>query len=230
MSFVKVRAARAALERAVAVARRRSIVDAVNYYTDRWGKEMGLRDSRNESSQNLNDAIEQQYWKNLANTDQTAQGVGNMIILAEMWRADRLKKKALKNDLAVGAAAARMSYLGQALNDPEKYPPQIAELGYLAIVQDVKRNKSAGKLVTARDHIEYSDGSGRIQFSCSALTGASAGSNIHISYKEQGKHKSLVLNTMSKRKTAGHHDKGTELAGSQAVLGNIYLACPKLTE
>lgn len=100
ISFVKVREQRADLELAVSLARRRSVVEAINYYSDRWGKEMGLSDSRNQSSQNLNDAIEDQSWKNLGNPNQTAQGIGNMIMFAEMLRANHLKKKALKNSLA----------------------------------------------------------------------------------------------------------------------------------
>jgi hypothetical protein len=142
-----------------------------------------------------------------------------MIMFGEMLRANHLRKKAMKNSLAGEAASARLKYLGQALNDPVKYPPANSELGYLAIVHDVLRNKSAGNLLTARDHIEYSDSSAKIQFSCSEVTGASAGSNVHISYKNEGKHSSLVVRPTTK-------DKGA----ARMILGDIYTACPKLTQ
>lgn len=98
VSFIKVRADRAALEKSVTTLRehvdeqekkladsnpakesgpqlffqpatlsprRHSIVEAINFYTDRWGKEMGMRDSRDQTSQNLNDAFTQQTLSNL---------------------------------------------------------------------------------------------------------------------------------------------------------------------
>lgn len=135
VSFEKLHAERLEAEKRVAelrkdvrryqteMERRRSIVEAANYYADRWGKELGLRDSRNDTSKNINDSIEDQYWRNLANPSQTAQGIGNMILLAEMWKANREKKKGEKNDLAAAAASVRMNYLAKAITDPVKYPP-----------------------------------------------------------------------------------------------------------
>src|ERR1017187_4185857 len=82
------------------------------------------------------------------------------------------EKESAEEQSCTEAASERMKYLGLALNDPMKYPPANSELRYLAIVHDVLRNKSEGKLLTARDHIEYSDASSRMQFSCSEVTGA----------------------------------------------------------
>lgn len=201
------------------LARRRSIVDAVNYYADRWGKEMGLRDSRNGRSKNLNDAVDEQYWKNLGNPNQTAQAIGNLVMLGEIWRADALTEKALKNDIAVEAASAQMHYLGAALKDPEKYPPTRPELGYLAIVQDVKTNKNLGSLLTAPGRIEFRDRSGTLQISCAGLRRVTGSAKLHLSYKNQSKHGSLSISPTSSDKNV-----------SRMILGDIYLACPSLTK
>jgi hypothetical protein len=203
--------------------RRHSIVEAVNYYTDRWGKEMGMRDSRNDSSESLSNTLSTQAIQNAANTDTTSQAATEVAMGVEFLVYRHLKAKAHRNELAGTAASIRMQYLGKALEDPLKYPPDSADIGYLAIVQDVRRNKASGKLTTAPDRIEYSDPSISVHLSCSSLLGASGAKQLHLVYAEQQsgaprpQKKSLVIKAVSK-------------SDGEMLLANVYLACPKLTE
>lgn len=199
--------------------RRHSIVEAINYYSDRWGKELGLRDSRYESVQNLDDTLTTQGLQNMGNPDPYSQATMEAVMGIEWLAQRRLKAKLHRNQLAVAAASGRMEYLGKALEDPLKHAPDNLDSGYLAIVQDVKRNKDRGKLLTAPDRIEYSDRSGVVKISCSSLRGASGGKELHLVYQESATQPKQHLDVQAIQKS----DRET-------LLGNVYLACPELTQ
>lgn len=120
-----------------------------------------------------------------------------------------------------------MEYLGKALEDPLKYPPDKADADYLTIVRKVERNKVSGELTTSPDHVGYKDPSSSIQISCSSLRGVSpskskSGLQLHIKYWNRGsgiakpQARTLVVRDLQ--------DDGGGL------LGNVYLACPQLTQ
>ena len=203
--------------------RRQSVVEGINYYSDRWGKETGMRDNRNEERENLNNTMSDEAIQNTGNTDTTSQAATEAVMGIQLLWSWHLKRKAHRNDVAAVAASARMQYLGKALEDPLNYAPDAPDLPYLAIVKDVKRKKNEGKLLTAPDRIEYSDSSGKVNITCATLLGASGSNKLHLKYAEQwpGKRKprrkSLVVQAMQK-------------SDRKTLLGEVYLACPKLTQ
>jgi hypothetical protein len=91
-------------------------------------------------------------------------------------------------------------------------------LGYLASVHSVKRNGAAGKLLTAPDRIEYSDSSGRFQIPCSSAHSASGQDDLRLAYDD----------ATQKRKTLAI--QAAQRIDRQMLLGDVYLACPKLMQ
>jgi hypothetical protein len=248
VSFEKVRSDRALLERNVSdlrkqvtekqlelsrvransaqieATRRHSIVEAINYYTDRWGKEIGMRDSRNEASENLNNVISEQGIANMANTNTAAQAGTEIAMAIEGIMAARLKAKAYRNELAGEAASLRMQYLGKALEDPLKYPPDTADADYLTILKTVRHKKNEGKLITAPNRLEYSDREKAVSMSCATLRHASGKKQLRLTYLSEAKAGKRKPRQQSLVVKAVHKNERTML------LADVYLACPRLTK
>ena len=210
--------------RELETARRGSIVEAANYYADQWGKELGMQQNRDKSSGSLDDAVSAQGIQNLGNTDTAAQTPNNLAMGIEILRSNHLKTKARKNELAAHSAEMQIDYLGKAMEEPLKYPPANDSKGYAAIARAVMRDKSEGKLITAPDSIEYQDPAGvKEHISCSSLTSASEGSHVHLQYTVDlaGDHK-LQRKSLDARSVPE--------SDQDLIMGNVYLACPKLTQ
>jgi hypothetical protein len=229
ISFADVRAQRAATVKKVeamkdqveqirlALNRRRLIVQAVNYYADRWGNEIGLLEQRNQKVQNAEDAQESLVYKNAGDIGNTNAQAANGYAMIGVWLYERHQKaKAHRNDLAASVAKDRMDYLRKALEDPTKYPPEDDKGDYLAIVRNVKRGKTTGSLSVSPTGIQYSDSDLSVRMSCSEVLGASGGSGLSIKYATGNSRKSLSLQPVKK--------------AEGPLIGSLYVACPKLTQ
>jgi hypothetical protein len=203
---------------------RQRIVKAIDVYAGRYGTELGLRDSRNQESQQVSDAAQEQYLqnylKNYGNTSGEAATLGAYGV--EWLVAHQLKVKAHRHQLAVQAASLRMQYLGDLLQDPASPLRTSLQPDYLTMQRDVFRKKSHGEFVTAPGWIEYSDSSGALRLSCSDVKKAKGEKHLTVDYvsKTLGKKKkirSFVLTAAKKSERA-------------YLLGDVYLACPQFTE
>jgi hypothetical protein len=208
----------------IAAEERQRIVKAIDVYAGRYGTELGLRDSRNQESQQVSDAAQEQYvqnyLENYGNTTGQAATLG--VYGIELLVAHRLKVKAHRHQLAVQAASLRMQYLGDLLQDPASPLRTSLQPDYLTMERDVRRKKSHGDFLTAPGRIEYSDSSGVLRLSCSDVKRAKGEKHLTVEYvlKTVGKKKkirSLVLTAARKSERA-------------YLLGDVYLACPALTE
>lgn len=230
ISFEKVHNERVALERNVSdlrtqvsqtqkeVARRKAIVAAVNYYADRWGRELGMSENLTQSAAGLDMAVSKQAMENAGNNNTAAQ-LGNEVVLGIEWLHLRhMRAKAHLSGFVAAVASRHMEYFKKALNDPLKYGPDNEELGYLAIVHDVKRKGTVGKLLTAPDRIEYSDSSGKVQIPCSSLHSASGENELHLAFDDAAQ----------KRKTLDV--QAAQRIDRQMILGDVYLACQQLMQ
>jgi hypothetical protein len=229
ISFADVRTQRAAAVKKVeamkdqleqirlALSRRRLIVEAVNYYSDRWGREIGLLEQRDQNVRNAEDTQQSLVLQNAGNIGNTNAEAANGYAMLGTWIYKKYQeKKAHRNDLAAGVAKDRMDYLRKALEDPTKYPPEDEKGDYLAIVRSVKRGKAMGSLSLSPTGIQYSDSGLSVRMSCSEVLGASGGSTLTIRYATANSRKSLSLQPIKK--------------AEGPLIGGLYVACPKLTQ
>ena len=230
ISFEKVHNEKLAVERSVSdlrrqvsqsqkeVARRKAIVAAVNYYANRWGTELGISENLTQSAAVLDMNVSKQAMENAGNNNTVAQ-LGNEVLMGFEWFDLRRKRAQAHLSGFVAAVASRhMEYLKKALDAPLQYGPDNEELGYLAIVHDVKRKGNVGKLLTAPGRIEYSDPSGKIQIPCSSVHGASGQDELHLTFDDAAQ----------KRKTLAV--QAAQRIDRQMLLGDVYLACQQLMQ
>ena len=209
----------------IATEERQRIVKAIDAYAGLYGTELGLRDSRNQESRQVSDAAQEQYvqnyLQNYGNTTGQAATIGAYGI--EMLIAHRLKVKAHRHQLAFQAASLRMQYLGDLLEDPASPLRTSLQPDYLTMQRDVRRKKSHGEFVTAPGWIQYSDSSGALRLPCSDVKKAKGEKHLTVDYvsktagKKKQKIRSFVLTATTKS------ERGY-------LLGDVYLACPALTE
>jgi hypothetical protein len=204
-----------ALHPEAVLAERRLIATALDYYQDRFGKELGLQGSRTDSS---NDLAQSAALSNLGPTN-TATSVG---ALAEYYVAWRLSVKAHRNELAAAAASSRVHELEYALENPLKHPLDAERSSYLVMVRPVVNDqKVSGKLITTPGMIRY-QGSDKVEeHSCDALKHASGGKTLALQF---------VVGTGKKAPKDVLKLKAANKIDQEALIGDVYLACPKLTE
>lgn len=200
------------------------IVEAVNYYTDRYGTELGMRDSRNSSSQQLNDDATLRDFQNIGNSDTVSSATNLGIVLAESIAAHRIAVKAHRDALAAEAASFRMQYLGRMLENPASRPKDELGSSYLVMVRDVTRKKTPGRLLTAPDRIEYSDRAENIRLSCTDLKKAQGDKHLSLTW--------IVTGPLPKAKKSKRTLELTAVQKNERSLlaGDIYLACPRFTQ
>jgi len=207
----------------VAATERKQILNAIDVYASHYGTQLGLRDSRNQESQQVSDAAQQQYLENYF------QHYGNTTVQATdlavygfglLW-AHHLKAKAHRNQLAVQAASLRMEQLGDLLQNPTSPLRASVQPDYLTMQRDVLRKKAHGRLVTASGWLEYSDSSGVLRLSCSDVKKVKGEKQLGVEYVSMagGKKKTRSLKLTAARKSE-----------RSLLLGDVYLACPALTE
>lgn len=198
------------------VARRKAIVAAVNYYADRWGAELGISENLTQAAADLDMTVSKQAMENAGNNNTVAQ-LGNEVVEGIEWLHLRhMRAKAHLSGFVAAVASRHMEYLKKALDDPLKYGPDNEELGYLAIIHDVKHKGSVGKLLTAPDRVQYSDSSSRVQIPCSSVHSASGEDELHLAFDD----------ATQKRKTLAV--QAAQRIDRQMLLGDVYLACPQL--
>lgn len=230
ISFEKIRGEREALEKNVSdlriqigqkqkeLSRRQSIVAAVNYYANRWGKELGISENLTQSAADLDMSVSKQAMENAGNDNSVAQ-LGSTVVTGIEWlHIRRMRAKAHLSGFVAAVASRHMEYLKRALDNPLKYGPDNEEMGYLAIVHDVKGKGTMGKLLTAPNRIEYSDSSGKVQIPCSSVRSASGDDELHLTFDDATK----------KRKTLTV--QAAQRIDRQMLLGDVYLACSELMQ
>lgn len=194
---------------------RRLIAMALDYYQDRFGKELGLQGARNDSSNQL---AQSAALSNLGPTN-TATSIG---ALAEYYVAWRLSVKAHRNELAAAAAGSRVHELEAALENPLKHPRDVDRFSYLVMVRPVVNDKKVpGKLITAPGTIRYRQGNKVEEHSCETLKHASGGKTLGLQF---------VVGTGKKAPKETLKLKAPNKFDQEAIMGDIYLACPKLTQ
>jgi hypothetical protein len=204
-------------------AERRMIVEAMNYYADVYGKEMGLYDTRIDTSNQLSqDGVINSLSQTTANLL-----AADLDFLASLY----LERKAKRNQLAADAASVRMRDLEEALKDPIKNMRGPDETSYLVVVREVTNQGTKGLLITAPNRIEYRGDGKNVKLSCAAVGGVSGGRRLELRFAEldslefgTGKHLKIKfpkesLDLMAVKKT-----------DEKLLLTDVYLACPKLAQ
>lgn len=200
------------------VTRRTAIVAAVNYYADRWGKDLGISENLTQTATDMDLAVSKRFLENSDNSNDFAQ-LGNEIILGVEWlRLRRMRTQAHLSGFVAAVASRHMEYLKRALEDPLKYGPDDEEFGYLSIVHGVKRRGVVGKLRTAPDRIEYSDSSGTVQIPCSSVRSASGQDELRLAFDDATKKRQTLVVQAAQRMER------------QMLLGDLYLSCPQLMQ
>ena len=113
------------------------IVQAVNYYADRYGTELGLQGERHATSEQL--------MQNAAINTMSQNTYTQMAGLAELGISAWMSHKAHRNGKVAHAAALRMNDLEAALKDPLNQPRSPEQTSYLVMVRktyDGKRRVS----------------------------------------------------------------------------------------
>jgi len=191
------------------------IVQAVSYYAERWGTELGLQGERHATSERLT----QDAAINLMSQNQYTQ----MGALAEMGFAWYYAHKAHRNEKVAGAAAVRMRDLEAALKDPLGHPPSPGQDSYLVMVRKTYDGKRPGELITSPDSVIYQGERKSFQVSCSGVRGVSGSKKLEIHY-------AVVDSNNSKKRHKGTvHLKAQNKSERKLLLTDVYLACPKLT-
>jgi hypothetical protein len=192
------------------------IVQAVSYYAQRWGTELGLQGERHATSERLT----QDAAINLMSQNQYTQ----MGALAELGIAWYQAHKAHRNEKVAGAATVRMRDLEAALKDPLGHPPSPGEDSYLVMVRKTYDGKRAGELITAPDSVIYRGERKSFQVSCSGVRGVSGSKKLEIHYAVHDS------NNPKKKHKGTVHLKAQNKSESKLLLTDVYLACPKLTQ
>jgi hypothetical protein len=230
ISFEKIHSEKMALERNVSdlrtqvsqsqkeVMRRKAIVAAVNFYADRWGTELGISENLTQAAADLDTSVTKQGMTNAASNNTAAQLGTEIVMGIEYLQLRHTRAKAHLNGFVAAVASRHLEHLKMALEDPLKYGPDNEALGYLAIVHDVKRKGTVGKLLTAPDRIEYSDSSGKIQIPCSSVHSASGQDELHLAFDDATQRRQTLAVQAAQR------------IDRQMLLGDVYLACPKLLQ
>jgi len=209
----------------LAAEERQRIVKAIDVYAGRYGTELGLRDSNNEESQQVSATADEQYvqgyLENLGNTPGQTANMG-VYAIEQLW-AHHLKAKAHRHQLAVQAASLRMQYLGDLLENSASPFRTSLQPDYLTMQRDVVRKKSHGEFVSAEGWIQYSDSSGTLRLPCSEVKKAKGEKHLTVEY---------VSKIVGKKKTKTRSFELTAARKSERpyLLGDVYLACPALTE
>jgi hypothetical protein len=192
---------------------REGIVLAINIYADRYGKEMGLHDAREDRSGEM---MASGNWTYLTSGTTMGQLAGT----AEMLAGIREDMRAWKNQIAADAAKDRMHELEQALKDPLKKPRTPEQTSYLVVVREVINGHSSGRLITAPNQVDYRDEGQSTHLTCGDIRKVSGGNHlkIHLAGNGGGKSAKQVLDLQPKSK-----------AERLLLLGDVYLACPKFT-
>lgn len=198
-------------------AERGMIAQAIDHYAGRYGKELGLHDSRDAASNQLFQAAFVQSLGPTNNASATAELLEEAFALFEMHKAHR-------NHVVALAAAGRMHELEEALKDPLKNPRVPEQPDYFVKVRQVFSGKTPGRFITGPGQVEYRDEGRTVKLSCSDVRGVSGGKKLALTFSTP------KGNGSKKKRKHTLHLRARDKHERKLLKTDVYLACDKFSQ
>jgi len=209
---------------------RQQILRTIAEYRARWERETQLGNERNQAGDSL-----QNSGRSGIDSNTSIGAIGGIIGAVG---SGKFYVQARHNFTCAAAATRRINELSVILKDPVAATNDLENPDFTLVTHSVTNGKRSGELMTSAKRIEYHDvitGKGKpvttgdgstIRLACSDLkTVAAGGPPVYRSVKDAAGSKSLTI-----KSTRGNLSlKVGSSDDQQALMGDIFLACPVLT-